>query len=216
VGSDDDTGSNPTAMAGASGDPSVADADLVDLDAFVGRTVRVGGLVVDLQADGFTLDDGTAVGRVVLRSTAIDALVLVEPEDALNVIGRVESTLDGPVVVVDDPGRVIVAGDPVATASSPDASPTAAGVEASSAAGGAGRFAGLTGGPSPLDAGAAGLGTLLAISAASVVVTILRREHARRRLAARIAGRVAAFAGPSGGPPATGSPERGPSTNHSA
>ena len=43
------------------------DADLVDLATFVGRNVRVGGLVVDLRADGFTLDDGTATGRVVLR-----------------------------------------------------------------------------------------------------------------------------------------------------
>ncbi len=43
------------------------DADLVDLDARVGRLVRVGGLVVDLEPDGFTLDDGTAIGRVVLR-----------------------------------------------------------------------------------------------------------------------------------------------------
>ena len=32
----------------------------------IGTTVRVGGLVVDLRPDGFTLDDGTAVGRVVL------------------------------------------------------------------------------------------------------------------------------------------------------
>ena len=43
------------------------DADLVELEAFVGQRVRVGGLVVDLRADGFTLDDGTAIGRVILR-----------------------------------------------------------------------------------------------------------------------------------------------------
>lgn len=217
VGSDDESGSSPAASAGASGgDPSVPDADLVDLAAFVGRTVRVGGLVVDLHADGFTLDDGTAVGRVVLRSAAIDALALVEPDDALNVIGRVESTDDGPVVVVDDPGRVILAGDPVAQASPAEASPATAGVAPSIPADGTGRFAGLGGGPLPLDAGAAGLGTLLAISAASLAVTVLRREHARRRLAARIAGRLATFAGPSEAPTASTSPERGPSTSHSA
>ena len=34
----------------------------VDLVTAVGQQVRVGGLVVDLRPDGFTLDDGTAVG----------------------------------------------------------------------------------------------------------------------------------------------------------
>ena len=65
------------------------------------------------------------------------------------------------------------------------------------------RIAGL-GGPLPFDAGTAGLGTLLAISAASLAVTLLRREQSKRRLATRIAGRLATFAaGPEGsaGPP---------------
>ena len=61
--------------SGRHGDPAPAEsappvapaADLVDLDGLVGATVRVGGLVVDLRPDGFTLDDGTATGRVILR-----------------------------------------------------------------------------------------------------------------------------------------------------
>ena len=121
------------------------DADLGDLATFVGRNVRVGGLVVDLRADGFTLDDGTATGRVILRAAALDSLALIEPDDALNVIGRVETGPDGPVVVVDDPGRLFLAGDPV-----PDASPirsrrsgAVAGASAGpSGAGGSGRFGG--------------------------------------------------------------------------
>ena len=72
-------------------------------DAFVGRLVRVGGLVVDLRPDGFTLDDGTAIGRIVLRGAALELLPLIEPDDALNAIGRVEAATDGVVVVVDDP-----------------------------------------------------------------------------------------------------------------
>jgi hypothetical protein len=64
------------------------DADLGDLATFVGRNVRVGGLVVDLRPDGFTLDDGTATGRVILRAIALDSLALIEPDDALNVVGR--------------------------------------------------------------------------------------------------------------------------------
>jgi hypothetical protein len=193
----------------------------VDLDALVGRLVRVGGLVVDLGSDGFTLDDGTAIGRVVLRGTALERLVLVEPDDALNAIGRVEAGSAGAVLVVDDPGGIIQAGDPVAATASPgpsselgDASPSA---DPSPIAGG--RFAGM-GGSLPWDAGAAGLGTLLAISAASLAVTVLRREQSRRRTAARITSRLATFAAPAGaysGEPSGPAPaERGPSTIHSA
>ena len=65
-----------------------------DLAPFAGKLVRVGGLVVDLRTDGFTLDDGTAIGRIVLRGAALELLPLIEPDDALNAIGRVE-TSDG-------------------------------------------------------------------------------------------------------------------------
>jgi hypothetical protein len=88
-------------------------------------------------------------------------------------------------------------------------------VAPSNAAGG-GRLAGLGGGQLPFDAGAAGLGTLLAISAASLAVTLLRREQARRRFATRIAGRLATFAGPPGRPDGSTPAEREPSTIHSA
>ncbi len=202
------------------------DADLADLDAVLGRLVRVGGLVVDLRPDGFTLDDGTAIGRIVLRGAALDRLALVEPEDALNVIGRVESTSDGAIVVVDEPGGIVQAGDPVApssTTASPDPAVVGAsgsGPSASDAGtAGASRFAGL-GGTLPFDAGAAGLGTLVAISVASVAVTMLRREQARRQMAARIAGRLATFVGgPEGSAAAPSGPrsaERESSTIHSA
>jgi hypothetical protein len=81
---------------------------------------------------------------------------------------------------------------------------------------GSGRLAGFGGSGLPVDAGAAGLGGLAAISAASVLVTLLRREQSRRRLAGRIASRLATLDGhvgaPDGGTPA----ERGPSTIHSA
>jgi len=195
-----------------------ADADLIDLGTVVGRVVRVGGLVVELRPDGFTLDDGTAIGRVILRAAAIDRLALIEPDDALNAIGRVEATADGPVVVIEDPAGITQAGDPVAAGSSAEASPAAGGVGSSydPGAGATGRFAGLGGGGFPLDAGAAGLGTLLAVSAASLAVTLLRREHARRRLAARIAARLATFSGRRTVPPDVISAEREPSTIHSA
>ena len=213
-----------TATAASPGSDASTDADVIDLGAFIGRTVRIGGLVADLTPDGFTLDDGTAIGRVVLRGAALEVLVLIEPDDALNVIGRVESSADGTLVAVDDPGGVIRAGDPVAADPDqpPDPASAAAATPAAEASAGSavGRLAGLGGGPWPLDPGAAGLGTLLAISAVSLVVTLLRREHARRRTTSRIARRLATFAGPSAGPSmalaAADPAERGPSTIHSA
>ncbi len=217
TGSSGTGGTTPGANAGSAAATAI-DADLIDLGGNVGMLVRVGGLVVDLRSDGFTLDDGTATGRVVLRGSALDLLPLVEPDDALNAIGRVELTADGPAVIVDDPGGLIQTGDPVAAEASPAASP-AGGVQPSgdpgSAVGGS-RLARLGGAPWPVDPGAAGLGTLLAISALSLAVTLLRREHARRRFAAGIAARLATFAGSQG--PADDAPvaERGSSTNRSA
>jgi hypothetical protein len=194
------------------------DADLVDLDGLVGATVRVGGLVADLRSDGFTLDDGTATGRVVLRGPALEVLSLIEPDDALEVTGRVETSPDGAVLVVDDPAGIIQASDPAAIdpVASPAAEPISAGAAASLPPAAGSRFAGLEGGPFPLDPGTAGLGTLLAISAASLAFTVLRRARLRRRMAARIAGRLATFVGPSAGPPDSPSAERAPSTIHSA
>ena len=103
------------------------DADLADLAALVGRTVRVGGLVQDLRADGFTLDDGTAVGTIVLAGEAAELLPLIEPADAINVVGLVEARDDEFLVVVDDPATVILGtdlGDPPTPApSEPPGSP---------------------------------------------------------------------------------------------
>ena len=207
---------------GASGGPSApaaAAADLVDLDGLIGTTVRVGGLVVDLRADGFTLDDGTATGRVILRGSALDVLPLIEPDDALEATGHVERSADGAAaVVVDDPAGIVQASDPTGAAASPSASagPLAAGLAGSPQPAAGSRFAGLGSGLFPLDPGAAGLGTLLAISAASLAITVLRRQRLRRRMAARIATRLATFAGPSADLPEPPLAERGPRTIHSA
>ena len=102
------TGSGDADPSGAAsvGSPATA-ADLIDLESLVGSTVRVGGLVVDLQPDGFTLDDGTATGQVVLVGPAADWIDLVEPDDAINVTGVVTVASDGiAAVVVDDPATI--------------------------------------------------------------------------------------------------------------
>jgi hypothetical protein len=200
--------------------PAADDADLVDLDALIGRPVRVGGLVVDLRPDGFTLDDGTAVGRVIVRGPALDLLPMVEPGDALAAIGLVEPGVGGPIIAVDDPAGIIQAGDPVAIGPSPTASETAATTQPSASSAGASRFAGLGGSPWPIDTETVGLGALVVISAFSLALTLLRRAQAKRRSRARIIGRPATLTPPAGGSPsATPAPsvaEREPSTIHSA
>ena len=222
IGAGDVPGSNRLPPDAAGETRPVVDADLIELAGFAGAAVRVGGLVVDLRADGFTLDDGTAIGRVVVRGAALERLVLIEPDDALNATGLVEITPAGAQVVVDDPGGISLAGDPVADSPGPDASSAASDEPSPTAA--AARVAGFGDGPWSGGAGVAGLGSLLAISAASVAVTLLRRQRSRRRLAARIGTRLAALTGThlavltgtAGRPAEARIAERDPSTTHSA
>jgi len=215
-------GSNRPSSNAAVETRPVPDADLIDLAGLTGTLVRVGGLVVDLRDDGFTLDDGTAIGRVVFRGAALERLVLIEPDDALNAVGRVEVAPDGVQVVVDDPGGISQAGDLVAASPDPEVSSTPSDGASSGAA--AAQAAGLSDGPWSDGAGMAGLGSLLAASAASVAVTFLRRQRSRRQLAARIGARLtaltgtrsAALTGTVGRPGSARTAERDPSTTHSA
>ena len=149
---------------------------------------------------------GPRSGASSCAAAALERLPLIEPDDALNAIGRVERRPTALAVVVDDPGGIVLAGDPVAAATCTAREPAAVAggryrpaIRPPTAVTGTSRFAGLGGGPWPVDPGAAGLGTLLAISALSLAVTLLRRAQSRRRLAARIAARLATFAAPSGG-----------------
>jgi hypothetical protein len=218
--------------AAAQSSPQTADAtanaDLIDLASFSGRMVRVGGLVVDLRPDGLLLDDGTTIGLIVLRGAALELLPLLEPDDAINAVGHVERVADGLAVVVDQAGGIIQAGDPVAPvlddggpaddqgATNPGAAPSAPSETSKQQAG---LFDGSTGFGAGL-AGVAGLGTLICLSLASLMVTLGRRAHARRQTAARVAARVAAFEAspgrPSEPPLAPRSSERGDSTIHAA
>jgi hypothetical protein len=184
-------------QAAASLDPALAaapDADLADLDGLIGQTVRVGGLVVELRPTGFTLDDGTAVGVITLSGEAAETLVLIEPGDAINVIGRV-ARVDGAVsVIVDDPAAIALGSaldglGPVEPVASAVAAP------ADSVPGGL-RAAGFAGDGMGVPGAGIGLAGLAGISLASVAVTLLRRRHARRLLASRVALRLAALARP--------------------
>jgi hypothetical protein len=184
---------------GAASDASTSNVDLVDLARHVGQIVRVGGLVTELVPDGFLLDDGTEIGRIVLAGAAAEYLPLIEPGDALNATGRVGQDGDGYRVVVEDPAGLVRVGDPTLDPTAPAPVEGPAGVLGSPPPEQLGRLAGGLLGPDlPGTVGAVGI---VLVSAASLAVTVLRRQRARRRLAARVAARVASVA-------ATQGPER--------
>jgi hypothetical protein len=168
-------------------------ADLVDLEVLVGSIVRVGGLVVDLRPDGFTLDDGTAIGRIVLSGPAAGWIDLVEPDDAINVTGLVTVRSDGSAaVVVDDPAMISLGSTPDGAGGSDEPGPPDASASASDL-----RIAGFGADASAIAGAGAGVAGLLAISMASLGATVLRRRHARRLLAVRVAARLTGIGRPS-------------------
>jgi hypothetical protein len=120
---------------------------------------------------------------------------------------------DGPAVVVDEPGGIIRAGDPESPDPVDSSVPGVVGV--SSDPGSSPIVAGLSGVSWP-GVGALGFATMSLLSGVSLALSLLRRQHARRRLAARIEVRLAAFGAPSDQAPGPRSPERGGSTIHSA
>jgi hypothetical protein len=188
-------GGAASASGEASGSPAPLppgrDIDLIELASALGDQVRVGGLVTELEPTGVRIDDGTSTALVVLESEAADLLPLIQPDDAINASGIVESVDGELAVVVRDPAGIALAADPTADgATRPGDDPAAA----TSAFPGEATEAGFADMPGGLP-GAAGIGTLLAVSALSVAVTALRRWQARRRLGARVTARLAAFAG---------------------
>ncbi|MGK2851197.1 MAG: hypothetical protein ACSLFN_09855, partial [Candidatus Limnocylindrales bacterium] len=207
----------PAARAGAANPDgreqpltAVPDADLADLATVVGQVVRVGGLVTDLTTDGFQLDDGTAIAPVRLSGEATAFAPLIEPGDAINVHGLVEELGDGWIVAVSDPAAIALGLDLGSAASvvpgpspSLDAASATAGVDGQPV-----RSAGLDDGFGSVPGGAAGLAWVVLVALASVAVTALRRRHARRLMAGRVAARLAAFVGPTPTRTTDAAPER--------
>ena len=99
-------GSNLLRVSAPEADPirsSPASVDVAGLGASVGRTVRVGGVVVEVGSDAIRLDDGTGQVWVLLRGGAAELLGVIRPDDAVVAIGTVEATADGPRLVAPDP-----------------------------------------------------------------------------------------------------------------
>jgi hypothetical protein len=200
----DPGGQVPPQGSGADpGSPAAPKADLSGLMDHLGQRVQVGGLVVDLAPDGFSLDDGSATGRVVLTGEAAQFLGLIEPGDAVEATGRVEAGAEagGPRLVVERATDLVRAGDlgasPLATQAG-GMSGQASGAPGDGApGGGAAREAGLGGFSDPTVVGA---GWILIMAGLSLAVTLIRRRQVRRALEARIAARLALLAGPSSVP----------------
>jgi len=175
----------------------------------VGQLVRVGGLVAGIRLDGFDLDDGTSVERVVLRGPAAPLAATIVEYDAVALTGRVERLDDGSAgVAIDDPAGVVLAGDP--TADSPGgASPASSGADPNGAAASV-RPVAVARLADPVIPGISVMG-ILVIGLASLGVTLLRRQRTRRRLAARIARRLDELVGTAGTQPAGGAAFGAPS-----
>jgi len=169
------------APTGSGGFDVTPDTDLATLAEHVGARVHVGGLVSQLMPDGFLLDDGTAVARLVLHA---DALVLVDhlrAGDALAAWGTV--TRDGDqlsisvasaadVVRIGALGQALPVDPPAPFTSSAGPSPTGPTGHAPSLA---------TAAPGDVLPGEVSLATLAALTAASVLVSIVGRRTASRR-----------------------------------
>ncbi len=168
---------------GSAAPPVVPDIALRDLAASVGRTVRVGGLVVATEPDGVRVDDGTAIGRIVLEGDAADLRALLVPGDAISATG-VPDERDEVVLVVSDPAAVVIAGDPAGLgAELADGLPAAVGEDgpltgpvAATALAGVAPAAPLE--PLLLALAALALATMLAVGVAARRVATRRRQRA--------------------------------------
>ena len=201
------TGTASTALTASQGALKDAiDADIVDLETLLGSTVRVGGLVGELRPDGFTLDDATATGRIVLTGQAAELISLVEPGDAINATGRVERQADGELaVVVDDPAALVLGSALGGVGATEPASSSERGPIVAPDV----RVAAATDPLGLLPGAGAGLAGLVAVGLASVGVTMLRRRHDRRLLAARVTARLASSIGTPRPDRAVASPSNG-------
>ena len=190
----------------ANGTTGPLDIDIATLGEHRGETVRVGGIVTEIASGGILLDDGTAVGRIVLVGDAAGYLDLLVPGDALDAVGRVRGDVGALELEVATAAGIARVGDPGPDPAGPGSidptgSPALGGVAAR--AGGRSTIADLTTEPvaSPI---LIVIGGLVFLCAALVALLALAARRLREGKATdgRIAVRLAALSG--GGPdPAT-------------
>jgi hypothetical protein len=185
----------------AAGIAAPVSADVANLAGLAGRAVRVGGLVVAVDATGLVLDDGTGTVRLDLAAEVRSLLSLLGPGDAVGAAGVVASGTP-PAVRVNDAADLVRLGDlgeplplsddvvtadyaPVAPSEDPGArSPSPEAV--STGVGGNGALAPMT----------SGAGSIGALATAGGMLLLVRRRRDRRIVEARIARRLAGIGDP--------------------
>jgi hypothetical protein len=180
--------------------------DLGALAEHAGQLVRVGGLVVAPTASGFSLDDGTALGHVVLDEDAAAYLGVLEAGDAVNAVGTVVTSEDVPgdwVVLVTTAGGLLRVGalgefqpvgtPPVAAAADEPAPPALGAAPARPS-----RRLGLDQLLADVGGGA-GLISLVLMAGLSIASAVVRRRRSRA-LAAHLAARLQRYAGAEANP----------------
>lgn len=192
----------PGANDASPSDPGAPmDVDIATLGEHVGAIVHIGGIVTAVESGAILLDDGTAVGRVVLGGDASTYLDQLVPGDALDAVGRVREAKGGGTLQVDvaSAAGIVRVGDPGSDAGDPGSSDPAA----ASAPGAVQPRAGdpttvvdlvPEPGPSPIlfVIGIIVVGGLALIAG---VTLVLRRARERHATNGRIALRLAAVAG---------------------
>jgi hypothetical protein len=180
-----DAGTASTAPGGR----EVLDVDLVDLANVIGLRVRVGGVVVGTVADGFVLDDGTALATVHLEGDALQAGDVLAMGLALNLVATV---VDGaePSLSVASADDVVTLGDlgaPPVVASPSDSGPDVAGLLLPDGTPGATVPGDSTLAGETAPGGGTGLviGLLLSLALVGVVALALGRRRPATRMMAR-------------------------------
>ena len=192
-----DSGDGTDGVAGRGAAPAVLaevtpDTDLATLFEHIGQVVRVGGLVRELAADGFLLDDGTAVAKVVLHGDALVLLPHLEVGDALAASGVVQQRDEALEVSVASASDLVRVGDlgqalPVDSTVGATAGPSPDGRLQPAWLAGAG--------PLEVVPAEVSLATFGGVTLLSILVTVLRRRAAARRSRAIVLARLAALTG---------------------
>jgi hypothetical protein len=173
--------------AAGSGIDVTPDTDLAALLDHVGARVRIGGVVARLAAGGFDLDDGTAIARVELEGDMAPLAASLHEGDAVAATGIVKLVAGSPTVVVGDDGSLLRVGSLGQALPIDGAGHDAAATDGEA---GTGSMTADTVGLGPNGAPMSLL-ALAAISALSVLATLVRRRLVRRRLRVALVARLA-------------------------
>lgn len=171
--------------------------DLVDLPSSVGLLVRVGGLIASVDAEGITLDDGTATAVVDVTGAARSELLNLFPGRAVNFVGVAGAGPEPRVTVarVEDIFPVAdLAGleDPTGPAGSADGLPAPNGPVTAIASNPFGLSRAALNAPDPASPPVGSVillvGLLLSLASVGVVALLLGRRTSHRPMARPVSG----------------------------